>query len=221
MKTCLSCIQNLFLHLPFPNNNCLDICPLSFFANKITGTCQSCKSSCLSCESENICNSCIKGFFFLGEDKDCVSKCPDSFYLSEESETCLKCSSKCKTCEKKEDICITCNEGFFLDDNNSCVEKCKDGYYGDLNDNICKKCDVSCLTCKGSLDHHCLTCDNNNGLKLIGGFCTNKCKGNFINKKNSEECIDLNACFEYLLLNAPKTFSIQQNSYKANIIYKL
>jgi len=112
----------------------------------------------------------------------------------------------------------------FWNDNNNCVEKCKDGYYGDLNDKICYKCDESCLTCKGNLEHHCLTCDNSNGLKLIEGFCTNKkCKGNSIEKKNSEECIDLNACFEYLLLNAPKTFSIHihQKNNKANINYKL
>lgn len=221
-KTCKTCIKDFFLHYPLPEFNCLGTCPISFWPDRNTDACKDCPKACLTCDSDKVCNSCNKGFFFYKENRECVSKCPDGFYLPELSEFCMKCSASCKTCELKPDACRSCNRGKFFEETiKTCSDKCREGFFGDISDNACKACDKTCLTCKGRLENDCLTCDPKGGVKLVKGYCTNKCPGSLIKKKNSDDCIDLNACFDSLLFNVPKMFNIQILSYKAGLVYKL
>jgi len=110
---------------------------------------------------------------------------------------------------------------FLIQSQNSCSEKCPNGFYGDNSDNICKSCDKTCLTCKGKLENECLSCNLANGVKLLKGYCSNSCPGSMVRKKNSDECNDINICFDSLILKVPKIFSIQLTNYIANVTYKL
>ena len=221
-KTCTTCIKDFFLHNLLPEFNCLEKCPISFWADSNTGSCKECNKSCLSCDNDKICNSCNKGFLFYKENRECVAKCPVGFYIPEASETCMKCRLSCRGCELKAESCISCNRGkFFEAFDRTCSDKCRDGFYGDFIDNTCKNCDKTCLTCKGKFENDCLTCDPEGGIKFIKGYCANKCPGNFIKKRNSEDCIDLMACFDSLIFNVPKIFNIQVLNFKASLFYKL
>jgi hypothetical protein len=46
------------------------------------------------------------------------------------------------------------------------------------------------------------------GIKFIMGYCWNSCPGSTVKNKNSEDCININGCFESLIFNVPKIFSI-------------
>lgn len=221
-KTCLSCISNHFVMEEYPENNCLLNCPLSYYADRNTGFCKKCNPACLSCESDKICNSCNKGFVFFRENRECVSKCPVGFYLPPESEMCLKCSSLCRTCEQRSENCTSCNYSRFFDPKSkTCVLKCPSEFYPEIKNNTCNYCHKTCLTCKGALENNCLTCDLTTGVRFIKGYCTDKCPVGMIKKKNSDDCIDFNACIDKLFFNVPKIFNIQINNYKANLLYKL
>jgi proprotein convertase subtilisin/kexin type 5 len=171
-KVCLNCIKDFFLFKDFPEYNCLSTCPEGFYADILTGGCKECNSTCATCESDKLCNSCKKGFLFYRENRECLSKCPSGFFVLEGSSSCTKCATTCKTCETKAEVCTSCNKNLFLDSNlKACMDKCPDGFYGDIADNICKACDKTCLTCKGKLENNCLSCDLKRGIKFIMGYC--------------------------------------------------
>lgn len=154
--------------------------------------------------------------------RDCLSKCPDGYYTPDGSDICNLCGKLCKTCISKADECLSCIKSFFLESKTkSCVAKCTDGSYAELSDNTCQNCDQSCLTCKGKSESDCLSCVQKPSIKFIKGYCTDKCPGNMIKRKNSDDCIDINGCFDSLIFTIPKMFNIQINNYKATLIYKL
>lgn len=221
-KICISCAENFFFQKELPENNCLTECLDGFYPEKNSRSCRSCNKECKTCDSEKLCNTCNINYYFFKENRECLSKCPDGYYIPENSQICKKCSENCKTCILNAEICTSCNRNLFYEANSqSCLEICPKRYYGEVQNNKCMPCDSTCLTCKGASKSDCLSCIPLNGVRLIFGYCTNKCPGNLVQKKNGDECIDINACFESLFFNIPKMFSIQNQNYKATIDYKI
>lgn len=217
-------MKDFYLHNLLAEKNCISGCPINFYADKTSGICKACNPACISCNSDKICNSCNKGFFFYKENSECVTKCPDGFFIPENSGICTKCLEICKTCAIQSDLCLSCKQNLFYDENlKTCLNNCKDGFYGEISNNICKPCDPTCLTCKGKMDSDCLSCNSQKKLKLLNGFCSDatKCPGKMMKKKNSDDCIDITSCFDLLLFDIPKIFSIQLINYKVSFVYKL
>lgn len=61
---CTSCKENLFLH----EGKCINPCPLGFFGEN--GHCSDCKAPCETCDSKDVCLTCVEGFHL--SDGKCV-----------------------------------------------------------------------------------------------------------------------------------------------------
>ena len=94
---------------------------------------------------------------------------------------------------------------------NNCLSECPSNYYK-FNWEQCKKCYESCATCSQGYEehnHHCLTCNIENGFienNNIPGVCYKKCNKYFyIDDHNEIICVD--SCptlFKYLIENINK-----------------
>ena len=89
--------------------------------------CQKCSDSmnnCLKCENGNVCDKCMKGYYFINDKvDDCYKKSEINmreFFLNEDKTTYLSCNSyniidNCKECSNKY-FCKECMDGYFLND---------------------------------------------------------------------------------------------------------
>jgi len=67
---------------------CIRNCPIEFWENGATRTCEPCHQNCLDCRSEieTDCLICKDGFF-LNPDFSCKNTCPDTYWGHEDSKT--------------------------------------------------------------------------------------------------------------------------------------
>lgn len=169
---------------------CLQSCPVSYFANTTSASCESCDASCAACSSKGNCSSCVFGFFL--EDAQCVSVCLTGYYQSPLDLNCQKCYSRCASCTSYS-VCQSCKAGSVLFKEESiCLSTCPQSYIKDPATNtcllqgicqsICKYCDVS---------NKCRECEYPYYIHLDA--CVDKCPTYFYEINVNRTCA---SCFE-------------------------
>jgi len=105
-STCLSCgFSTLGANFFFYNNQCLLNCPLSYWPNSATFTCDVCNPACIACtngsiNSCSICNNVSSTIYYkvIGANT-CSTTCPNGQFISSSKPNyCQACSSVCITC---------------------------------------------------------------------------------------------------------------------------
>lgn len=160
---------------------CVAKCPLGFYANDNTTTCELCPPSqyCATCSiaANGVisCLTCLYGYF-LQANKTCMVGCDDGYYKNTWNHTCDPCSSACGNCTTGADgSCIDCRSGkVFLANitGKFCLSTCPVYYYYQFGIN-CLDCYRTCKTCNGVNNDNCLTCID--GLYLSSGMCRYVC----------------------------------------------
>ena len=135
-RKCLKCHKNYFLNES--KNECL--------------TCSQLHEGCSSCDNNDNCVKCLKGFNLNG------TKCMKNNQECKQDQF----GPECKTCKEIDSNCQKCSKSGF------CL-KCEKGYYlsGIDEDSKCIKCLSTCQECE-SIDK-CIKC--NDGLFLNKGSC--------------------------------------------------
>jgi len=145
--TCLSCPSGSYLF----GSNCISSCPDGNWPNTANKTCDSCDSSCLTCQfpgTSTSCLTCSIGLVINGQ--------------------CTSCTTPCKNCTGVSTNCTSCTGGYYLT-SNQCETTCPDGYYADPSTNTCLICNAACLTCNEMFAINCLSCSP--GFVLMSGQC--------------------------------------------------
>lgn len=169
---------------------CLQSCPVSYFVNTTSASCESCDASCAACSSKDNCSSCAFGFFL--EDAQCISVCLTGYYQSPLDLNCQKCYSRCASCTSYS-VCQSCKAGSVLFKEESiCLSTCPQSYIKDPATNtcllqgicqsICKYCDVS---------NKCRECEYPYYIHLDA--CVDKCPTYFYEINVNRTCA---SCFE-------------------------
>ena len=196
---CLSCGSYQYLDST-PVGKCVDACPIGWYANPTTNTCQKCyqapdssstNQSCYTCTgtTSKDCTACLPGTFLYQEDQTCLYNCPDGWWGYLPTLTCKICYQydpafptvfTCATCNAgNSNNCLSCNTPYFWDSTTgTCVETCPDSYWGDSGSNTCKPCFSTASS--SAIMKTCKTCS--------GGSSTNctSCKsGNYLYTNNT------------------------------------
>jgi len=149
---CLSCEVDKFLLVWNGSSTCVSECPSTHYTD-LDRMCQTCDSSCLTCNGSTTknCLSCTYPRYFV--DNQCVTKCPGLFYGENSTATCMidcpeltfpysvsKICCPCNNCKSCVGFgynqCITCIENEYLEEG-SCVSFCSDDRYVNLNNASC------------------------------------------------------------------------------------
>jgi hypothetical protein len=198
--TCSSCGGAL----PFLfQGSCVATCGDGYFASNISGMCEPCDGSCLTCSGGDTgahCTSCRA----LGSSAylvplntgaasgvgNCSSSCPAGYH-ADVQRRCQVCDPSCADCNsggiKACTSCVDntcwkhggCPEGVrpLWQADGSCVSSCARGYYGyeipTLGSRNCSACHETCATCHGPLDTDCTSCIA--GATRQGSLCVNPC----------------------------------------------
>ena len=165
---CLTCSLSLFgANLFLYSNQCLLSCPIKFWGNIATRSCDACHAACTSCTSSglNSCQACgnISStiyYKFIGADT-CNTSCPDGQFINASYPNfCQKCSPNCITCINSSDTCtnVNCSKNYYYL-NNSCLATCPDNYYTDTTLRKCIQCTAGCQSCFASGLTSCTKCN--------------------------------------------------------------
>ena len=118
------------------NSTCLPVCPVGYFANKATQTCDPCNVSCTACiYTANYCTACITNFYWYKY--TCYDICPTKTYLESNLTNCTDCYQYCQVCIGPSTACTECSIvlpyiGYLYNTTNTtgtCVTACPQGYY--------------------------------------------------------------------------------------------
>ena len=100
-NNCTSCNAGTFLH-PNSSGTCLNLCPMGFWGNNFTNTCETCFTnttgpyfSCATCTTigSSNCTSCNSGYFlFPNIGGSCLSSCPSGYWPDNTTNNCQSCS---------------------------------------------------------------------------------------------------------------------------------
>jgi hypothetical protein len=179
---CLKCNKGYFLHI----SECLNICPIDYYANNFTKT----------CTKKPVEASYLKVFTV----SRCVNKCGVEFSDCSCSLSCTRkgdCCSDFKVCEiikqnyndqdqtKKIDnckfdsgdnkICLQCKDGFYLY-HGKCYTYCPSGTTPNQINNICLSSEVKTQKCQnGTFNHQ--------------GKCVETCPKNFSGNRINNTCV--------------------------------
>jgi proprotein convertase subtilisin/kexin type 5 len=80
-----------------------------------------CPTGCITCQSLNLCLSCMAGYF-LSIDNLCYASCPPRTYTDAATFSCLACPYDCLTCNSA-GACLSCSAADFrtLSSNSRCL----------------------------------------------------------------------------------------------------
>ncbi|KAL4463431.1 hypothetical protein ABPG72_003127 [Tetrahymena utriculariae] len=197
-STCLNCKAGYTLqnNCCQANNSILDsiMCDLDPTTPKclddqylLQNQCFQCPTGCLTCTSQNNCQSCDQNQnYYKSQSSGVCQQCmiQQGYFVSIIDNSCQQCFPGCSSCNgSKQYQCLTCQEGFFFNTGfciqqitncdsiiqNTC-QKCSKGYYLDSNQ-LCAPCSKGCLACQS--DQSCQECDkvNNYYLNSPNGIC--------------------------------------------------
>ena len=176
-KTCQSTIFNctscnspdeVLLYNQTSNKySCESSCPIGYFNDSTTKTCQACNQTCSHCrENSSNCIACQSPYSLYRN--TCYSQCPIGTY-QDIAGHCAICDWNCATCDKATNNCTSCHNPLVLS-KNTCVMPCQLGYYSDQGQ--CKKCFTGCVQCNSLSD--CSYCDPQT-FSLKNGICVSTC----------------------------------------------
>lgn len=126
-SNCTSCITGLLL-----NYQCVSNCSIGYFQSG--SICYSCNNNCTSCNSLQICTSCISSLVLSGQ--SCVSSCPSSNPVINNARQCSSClDPSCVTCNGS-NYCFQCFYPtiFFQ---GVCLTSCPSNYQPNINYTNC------------------------------------------------------------------------------------
>lgn len=91
---------------------CYETCPIGYFKNLSSKTCETCAEGCLICAS-NLASECLRcnENYFL-ENYTCKYSCSDGYY-EDVSRVCKSCPKECSTCTSYS-VCTGCISGWIL-----------------------------------------------------------------------------------------------------------
>lgn len=205
---CMSCYPGKFLkNVPGPST-CINPCPDGYFSNFITGLCEICHSSCLTCfgATSKDCTSCYKGYFLMtvAPDFSCVQACPASFWVDISSYTCKPCDSSCFSCDgSSSSDCLSCMNGRYIlsgvcyetcpyatfgdSSSMSCQAICPEFTYSDWSSRVCLSCHKKCLNCFSLEENQCSQCFD--GYFLQDSSCVQTCSEEYFLDNDEKACI--------------------------------
>ncbi|KAF7205299.1 extracellular matrix organizing protein FRAS1 isoform X2 [Nothobranchius furzeri] len=173
---CLSCLgtpdhcescrnPKALLHL----GRCLSVCPPGFYSEG--QGCTACPSSCATCSSRWVCQSCSPQRPVLSPERDqCLVACPPGSYQQDHTR-CVRCHESCSECRgPSQQNCSSCSEPAALLQDGVCVSDCGPGFYS--QDGVCYACDWSCASCFPD-NPKCMSCPV--GAALHHGKCITQC----------------------------------------------
>ena len=157
---CTSCNSTQFLDST--TGKCVNACPIGYFKNHTTHTCDQCyrapasdtpEQDCYTCDggSSRDCSACSGSNFYYTANKSCLITCPAGYWGNSSGHQCVLCYQykasapnlyTCATCNGGlPNNCQSCNSGTYLDTlTSTCVSVCPDGYYGDNSSKTCLEC---------------------------------------------------------------------------------
>ena len=146
--------------------------------------CKQCPTSCVTCTSSTICQSCRPDYFkitYNSASVGCVGVCPGSYYANPLNQTCSLCLNGCLcmfNAQTGGSTCYSCPISTYLW-KGVCYAQCPSGSYFPVNQSIsdvgkyCLPCDPLCKNCS-SYPQQCTACLT--GYILSGNTCIrNKC----------------------------------------------
>lgn len=148
------------------NNLCMNTCPIGFWGNSTTMTCEPCHGICETCTgpTDTDCILCQTSprLYKSSDDSKCYPNCSDGKWINTIGYICDHCHSSCKTCNGGTDAdCILCQDSSLhyrsLVDN-KCYTICPDGTWLNNITKTCDPCHNTCKTCTGGNDTDCILC---------------------------------------------------------------
>lgn len=204
------------------SKRCFSACPVKFYGNSVSRTCNPCAANCDECLSESTCIKASSGYYlWKGEP---VSLCPTDTFV--QNATCVKCHDSCRTCNGPLPTdCISCLDKV-LTILNTCEAECTIGTYKDGLK--CSLCDQSCQSCNGPANTNCLSCKQNTfldksskcvevcapnsyGFNRVCEFCDSSCQT--CNSSGPNSCT---SCAFPLVLDGSSCLSSCQLNYFVN-----
>ena len=116
----------------FTNNTCVAACPVGYYPNDATLTCDACATGCYNCTSGTVCVECDSGYY-LQQNNVCSTSCPSGYFSNNSTKTCDSCPTNCAVCGTTT-ACTTCFSFYFLNSST----------------NLCESCQANCQTCSDS-----------------------------------------------------------------------
>ena len=146
--------------------NCVEDCPVGFYGNSSTKSCEQCDLTCKTCDGAdpNSCLTCPAGTFFFIDKSSCVPYCPIGSFLNPDK-NCKLCDEKCAECSINSTYCSYCAAGFYLY-NDKCSATCPSGTFKNTLNNKCDPCEGSCIECTNYTAVNCTKCDEKDGYSL-------------------------------------------------------
>ncbi len=127
VNNCTSCSPSVTPKVYYIENRCDTSCPVFYYPDNGTNTCQQCQAPCLKCSELVTCTSCVNSYF-LFQSTTCLTACPSRYVGI--NKICEACLSPCKTCVDSTTKCMTCDSGYFyLAATNECLVDCGVGLY--------------------------------------------------------------------------------------------
>ena len=153
---CLSCQNGHYYYAQ--GSQCLLICPIGFYPNSLTFTCDSCyvSSSSSSSNSNNEAPQALSCAACTGPNYDECTGCFTGSYLDSSTSTCVN----------------ICTNGTYGDNQTLICQPC---YNSQMNDDTMDKSQFSCATCYGPLPTQCTSCSSSLALLTTSGTCTDTC----------------------------------------------
>lgn len=193
--SCVTCgFSSIGADLFLYGTSCLLTCPVGFFANKATSTCDACDPGCSVCTGAtlNDCSKCrtvnnsgtLTPYYKEVTNTICGTTCPTGQFISSSiNNTCAVCDPGCIACSISSANCTinACSTGFFYFAlNSSCISTCPNNYYANSTTGICTQCTAGCQLCSGGGLTACTQCQitaaNVSYYKIIDiNTCTTVC----------------------------------------------
>ena len=174
--------------------------------------CSSYMDNCDTCQSKNICKSCLSGFGLFNDRKTCIILSEEKHYKDDDNlyYLCNNGISNCEKCSSKNE-CIKCGDGFVKKNNDKTVCYSISGinlgeneYFIDPND------ENNYITCSYYVDH-CKYCDQDGCVECESEYILLNENGNNCYLKSSISDLDSH----YYTLDDGKTYlSCEEKKYK-------
>lgn len=169
-----------------PTNECLLVCPNSYWADKaITQDCIACESGCSLCfgAGYNACTRCridnaSVPYYKVRYVDSCVPDCPAGDYEIFASLECAACHDSCVLCNTSALDCQKCRNSsgvtyFYY--NNECLITCPVGFWGYRQNNTCEICQPQCPSCFDNFTDTCYSCTTFNSTPYYLEYSTTIC----------------------------------------------
>ena len=193
---CQSCNSGYYF---LAAGQCASTCPIGWFPQSATNTCEVCDVTCYSCSGPCAleCLSCVSPLWLVGA--SCLASCPPGQFGAiqlDGTQVCFVCDASCLTCSGPGSTsCTSClstsANPFLLNATSECLAACPAGFYADPNLAACVVCDPTCSQCLyPGTPNNCTSCAANLYL-LNNSTCVPNCyaaNSSFVTQLGASSC---------------------------------